>query len=44
MEENKKELPVIFWIGMIALLTAAAIGIFALLGKVAPDGWEENTS
>ncbi len=44
MEENKKELPVIFWIGMIALLTAAAIGIFALLGQVAPDGWEENTS
>ena len=44
MEENKKELPLGFWIGMVVVLFAAAMGIFALLGNMAPEGWEKNTS
>ena len=40
MEENKKELPLVFWIGMIAVLVAGAVGIFALLEQVVPTGWE----
>ena len=44
MEENKKDLPVGAWVALIALIVAATFGIFALLGTIAPDGWEKNTS
>lgn len=44
MEENKKELPIAFWLGLMALLLAGAFGVFALLGKMAPSDWEENAS
>ena len=44
MEENKKELPLGFWIGLTAVLVASAFGIFALLGLMAPEGWEESNA
>ena len=44
MKEKKKELPLVFWIGMLVVMFAAATAIFAMLGKMAPTGWEKTTS
>jgi len=44
MEEKKKELPLIFWIGMIVVAFVAALGIFGMLDKMVPNGWEKTTS
>ena len=44
MEENKKELPLLFWIVMILVATLGAVAIFGMLDKVVPADFEENTA